>query len=113
MKGKTIGFYGIDDEGEVTKTKKSNSYIERKIFKMRNKYVVADYYISNKQPALIFETKENLGKYSELKISRDKVSYYGNGKLESVGKYENEKEIGESIYFKEYGEKVITITEPN
>lgn len=109
-KGKTIYFYDYDSEIiEESKTKNENSDIERKIFKQGNKYIVADYYISTNRPSLIFETEVNPEKYSELLVSGDRVSYYENGKLKSIGKYKKGVEIGKHIYYKENGEESINI----
>ncbi len=61
-KGKTITFF--DEQGNAVKTKTTTAMYERKIFEFKTDipepkmFIVVDYYVSNKQPALIFITSE-------------------------------------------------------
>ena len=61
-KGKTITYF--DDQGNSSKTAKG-AYYERKVFEYKTDvpepkmFIVADYYVSNKQPAYVFITAEN------------------------------------------------------
>ena len=104
-KGKTVFYF--DQEGIDSKKKNRDSVIERKIFKNKNSYIVADYDLK-KRPVLIYETNDDASKLTDLTINGYRVSYYENGKIQHMGRYKNNKQDGDHIAYREDGKVVIT-----
>lgn len=108
--GKTIIFFG--ENGNVLKDIK-NAEFERKVYYQGDKlYIVVDYFTDTKEPAFIFETKEeHIKEYepSDENTLNGVVIYYGNGNMSAKGIFQGNAKNGTVTLYDENGIETDTV----